>query len=306
MFEGTHTALVTPFVQDHLDEAAFVQLIEAQISGGINGIVPVGTTGESPTLNNEEHHRVIELAVKAAKGRCKVIAGTGSNSTSEAVSLTCEAERIGADAALIVAPYYNKPTQAGLLAHYSAIAQATKLPIMLYSIPGRCGIEIGVETVVALAQKHSNIVAIKEAGGSVERVSQLRSVLPDSFEILSGDDSLTLPFMSVGAVGVVSVASNLIPAEVCTLAKTALVGDYLAAKAQHYKLYTLFKELFVESNPAPVKYALSVSRDIKPVNCNASRALSTVSGVLLDVVSEGISLLFMVSSTLSRALLLAR
>jgi 4-hydroxy-tetrahydrodipicolinate synthase len=264
MFEGTHTALVTPFLQDHLDEAAFVQLIEAQISGGISGIVPVGTTGESPTLNNEEHHRVIELAVKTAKGRCKVIAGTGSNSTSEAVSLTIEAERIGADAALIVAPYYNKPTQAGLFAHYSAIAQATKLPIMLYSIPGRCGIEIGVETVVDLAQKHSNIVAIKEAGGSVERVSQLRSVLPDAFEILSGDDSLTLPFMSVGAVGVVSVASNLIPAEVCILTKAALTGDYAGARAQHYKLYTLFKELFVESNPAPVKYALSLLDKMHP------------------------------------------
>lgn len=264
MFEGTHTALVTPFLQDRLDESAFVQLIEAQISGGINGIVPVGTTGESPTLNNEEHHRVIELAVKTAKGRCKVIAGTGSNSTSEAISLTCEAERIGADAALIVAPYYNKPTQAGLLAHYSAIAQATKLPIMLYSIPGRCGIEIGVETVVALAQKHPNIVAIKEAGGSVERVSQLRSVLPAAFEILSGDDSLTLPFMSVGAVGVVSVASNLIPAQVGTLVKAALAGDYAGARAQHYKLYTLFKELFVESNPAPVKYALSLLGGMRP------------------------------------------
>lgn len=264
MFEGTHTALVTPFHQDHLDETAFVQLIEAQISGGITGIVPVGTTGESPTLDHQEHGRVIEIAVKTAKGRCKVLAGTGSNSTSEAVALTCEAERLGADGALIVAPYYNKPTQAGLFTHYSEIAKATKLPIMLYSIPGRCGIEIGVETVVALAEKHSNIVAIKEAGGSVERVSQLRAVLPDAVEVLSGDDSLTLPFMSVGAVGVVSVASNLIPAEVSSLVKSALAGDYASARKQHYKLYTLFKELFVESNPAPVKYALSLLGKIHP------------------------------------------
>ncbi len=264
MFEGTHTALVTPFLQDHFDETAFVRLIEAQISGGITGIVPVGTTGESPTLDHQEHHRVIESAVKTAKGRCKVIAGTGSNSTSEAVDLTCEAERLGADAALIVAPYYNKPTQAGLFAHYSAIAKASKLPIMLYSIPGRCGIEIGVETVVALAAQHSNIVAIKEAGGSVERVSQLRSALPEAFEILSGDDSLTLPFMSVGAVGVVSVASNLIPSEVSALVKKALAGDYAAARKQHFKLYTLFKELFVESNPAPVKYALSLLAQLQP------------------------------------------
>jgi 4-hydroxy-tetrahydrodipicolinate synthase len=264
MFEGTHTALVTPFNQDHLDESAFVQLIEAQISGGITGIVPVGTTGESPTLDHQEHRRVIEIAVNTAKGRCKVIAGTGSNSTSEAIDLTCEAERLGADGALIVAPYYNKPTQTGLFAHYSAIAKATKLPIMLYSIPGRCGIEIGVETVVSLAEHHPNIVAIKEAGGSVERVSQLRSVLPDAFEVLSGDDSLTLPFMSVGAVGVVSVASNLIPAEVSALVREALAGNYAAARKQHYKLYTLFKELFVESNPAPVKYALSLLGKMHP------------------------------------------
>ncbi len=258
MFEGTFTALVTPFLQDRLDEAAFVQLIESQIHGGITGVVPVGTTGESPTLDHDEHHRVIELAVKTVQGRCKVIAGTGSNSTTEAVSLTCEAERLGADGALIVAPYYNKPTQAGLVAHYSAIAAATKLPIMLYSIPGRCGIEIGVDTVVTLAERHSNIVAIKEAGGSVERVSQLRAALPEHFDILSGDDSLTLPFLSVGAVGVVSVASNIIPDQVGALVKTALSGDYASARKQHFHLYTLFKELFVESNPAPTKYALSL------------------------------------------------
>ncbi|NBV85656.1 MAG: 4-hydroxy-tetrahydrodipicolinate synthase [Verrucomicrobia bacterium] len=263
MFEGTFTALVTPFLNQLFDEAAFIQLIEAQIESGITGIVPVGTTGESPTLDYEEHHRVIELAVQTARARCKVIAGTGSNCTKEAVALTCEAERLGADAALIVAPYYNKPTQAGLLAHYSAIAEATRLPIMLYSIPGRCGIEIGVETVEALARRHSNIVALKEAGGSVERVSQLRSVLPESFELLSGDDSLTLPFLSVGAVGVVSVASNVAPKAVVDLVKTALSGDYATARRMHYRLYSLFKELFVESNPAPAKYALSLMGRMK-------------------------------------------
>ena len=257
MFEGTFTALVTPFLDQHLDEAAFEELIETQISAGITGIVPVGTTGESPTLDYDEHHRVIELAVQIAKGRCKVIAGTGSNCTKEAVELTAEAERLGADAALVVAPYYNKPTQSGLIAHYSAIAEATKLPIMLYSIPGRCGIEISVETVVTLAKQHSNIVALKEAGGSVERISQLRSVLPEAFQLLSGDDSLTLPFLSVGAVGVVSVASNVVPASVVELVKTALSGNYSSARAQHFHLYPLFKELFVESNPAPAKFALA-------------------------------------------------
>ena len=264
MFEGTFTALVTPFVQDHLDEAAFTRLIENQLSAGITGVVPVGTTGESPTLNNAEHHRVIALAVKTVAGRCKVIAGTGSNSTAEAVNLTVEAERLGADAALIVAPYYNKPTQAGLLAHYGAIASAVKLPIMLYSIPGRCGIEIGVETVVTLAERHPNIVAIKESGGTVERVSQLRAALPASFEILSGDDSLTVPFMSVGACGVVSVASNVVPAEVVALVNAALAGDYATARKHHFHLYPLFKELFVESNPAPTKYALSLLGRMHP------------------------------------------
>jgi 4-hydroxy-tetrahydrodipicolinate synthase len=264
MFEGTFTALVTPFVQDQLDEAAFARLIEAQLSAGVTGVVPVGTTGESPTLNNKEHHRVIELAVKTVGGRCKVIAGTGSNSTAEAVNLTVEAERLGADAALIVAPYYNKPTQAGLVAHYGAIASAVKIPIMLYSIPGRCGIEIGVDTVATLAERHSNIVAIKEAGGSVERVSQLRAALPAAFEILSGDDSLTIPFMSVGACGVVSVASNVAPARVAALVDAALAGDYTAARNHHFELYPLFKELFVESNPAPAKYALSLLGQMHP------------------------------------------
>jgi 4-hydroxy-tetrahydrodipicolinate synthase len=264
MFEGTFTALVTPFVQDQLDEAAFARLIEVQLSAGVTGVVPVGTTGESPTLNNEEHHRVIALAVKTVAGRCKVIAGTGSNSTAEAVNLTVEAERLGADAALIVAPYYNKPTQAGLVAHYGAIASAVKIPIMLYSIPGRCGIEIGVDTVATLAERHPNIVAIKEAGGSVERVSQLRAALPAAFEILSGDDSLTVPFMSVGACGVVSVASNVAPARVAALVDAALAGDYTAARKHHFELYPLFKELFVESNPAPAKYALSLLGQMHP------------------------------------------
>jgi 4-hydroxy-tetrahydrodipicolinate synthase len=264
MFEGTYTALVTPFLQGKLDEAAFSRLIESQLAAGVTGVVPVGTTGESPTLDNQEHHRVIELAVHTVAGRCKVIAGTGSNSTAEAVNLTVEAERLGADAALVVAPYYNKPTQAGLLSHFGEIAASVKIPIMLYSIPGRCGIEIGVETVATLAERYSNIVALKESGGSVERVSLLRAALPRTFDILSGDDSLTLPFMSVGACGVVSVASNLAPGPVAALVKAALAGDYETARAQHFHLYPLFKELFVESNPAPVKHALSLLGKLQP------------------------------------------
>ena len=193
-FAGAHTALVTPFKDGSLDESALIRLIETQIQAGISGIIPVGTTGESPTLSHEEHHRVIEIAVKAVAGRALVIAGTGSNATSEAVELTVEAEKLGADAALIVAPYYNKPSAEGLYRHFKSVADAVSIPIVLYSIPGRCGIEIPVSVVARLAAECANIVAIKEAGGSVERVNQLRAALPESFEILSGDDSLTLPF----------------------------------------------------------------------------------------------------------------
>jgi 4-hydroxy-tetrahydrodipicolinate synthase len=257
MFRGTYTALVTPFRNDQIDEAAFAQLIEFQIENEITGIVPVGTTGESPTLDHDEHTRVIALAVQAARGRCKVIAGTGSNSTSEAIALTQDAEKVGADAALLVAPYYNKPSQEGLFRHFKAIADATKLPVILYSIPGRCGIEIGVETCVRLAAACANIVAIKEAGGSVERVSQLRQALPETFDILSGDDSLTIPFMSVGAVGVISVASNLIPREIVQLVRAFEIGKADVAQKLHTKLYPLLKDLFIEPNPVPVKTALA-------------------------------------------------
>lgn len=257
MFEGAHTALVTPFRNNRFDEAAFAQLIEFQIENRISGIVPVGTTGESPTLSHEEHNRVIELAVQVAKGRCKVIAGTGSNSTDEAISLTVEAEKAGADAALLVVPYYNKPTQEGLFRHYKAVAEATKLPLVLYSIPGRAGIEIGVETVRRLVEVCPNVVAIKEAGGTVGRVSQLRQALPASFEILSGDDPLTLPFISVGGVGVISVASNIIPREVGDLVRAANSGNLAEARRLHEHWYPLFRDLFIETNPVPIKTALA-------------------------------------------------
>lgn len=264
MFAGTYTALVTPFENDQVDEAAFRRLIEGQIAAGITGIVPVGTTGESATLDHAEHNRVIEIAVKTAAGRCKVIGGTGSNSTAEALSLTVEAERLGCDGVLLVAPYYNKPSQEGLYQHFAKIARATKLPIILYSIPGRCGIEIGVEVTARLAREFANVVAIKEAGGSVERVSALRAVLPPEFTILSGDDSLTLPFLSVGAEGVISVASNVVPAEVVALVNAFLAGDPAKARALHFELYPLFKDLFIEPNPVPAKYALSLRGEMRP------------------------------------------
>jgi 4-hydroxy-tetrahydrodipicolinate synthase len=259
MFTGTYTAIVTPFKKSgQLDETALERLIKLQVKGGVDGIVPVGTTGESPTLDYEEHIRVIELAVKFAGGRVKVLAGTGANSTSEAIYLTKAAEEVGADGSLQVAPYYNKPTQAGLYQHFRAIANATELPLVLYSIPGRCGIEIGVDTVKHLAGECPNIVAIKEAGGSCDRVSQLRAALGRHFNILSGDDSLTLPFMSVGAEGVISVASNLIPREVCHMVDYFRSGRPDAALKLHAKYYPLFKDLFIETNPVPVKAALAL------------------------------------------------
>src|SRR3984893_7529557 len=200
MFRGTFTALVTPFRKEDVDLAAFEKLIEAQIAAGIDGVVAVGTTGESPTLSHQEREQVIGTAVKVSKGRCNVLAGTGSNSTQHAVADTKAAEKLGVDSALLVAPYYNKPSQEGLFRHFQTIAQSTTLPIMLYNIPGRCGVDIGADTVVRLAEACPNIVSIKEASGSVERVSELRARLPDSFAIFSGDDSLTLPFMAAGAV----------------------------------------------------------------------------------------------------------
>jgi len=263
-FAGTHTALVTPFRNGAFDADAFRSLIEAQIAGGVEGIVPVGTTGESPTVTHEEHTEIIRVAVETARGRCQVIAGTGSNSTAEAIDLTIEAEKLGATAALLVAPYYNKPSQEGLYRHFKAIASAVKIPIVLYSIPGRCGIEIGVETTVRLAKDCPNITCIKEAGGTVERVSALRQALPDSFEIVSGDDSLTLPFLSAGAVGVISVASNYIPREVSDLVRSWLSGRIQEASAAHRRLYPLFKDLFIEPNPVPVKYALALRGVMTP------------------------------------------
>jgi len=265
MFAGTHTAIVTPFKNGQIDEAALKQLIDDQFAGGVTGVVPCGTTGESPTLDYEEHERVVKLTVEFAAGRGVVMAGTGSNSTREAVQMTEEAEAAGATAILQVAPYYNKPTPEGLFQHFKAVAQATKLPIMLYSIPGRSGIEIGVDVVARLVEACPNICAMKEAGGTPERVNQMRLALPHSFEILSGDDSLTLPFMSVGAVGVVSVASNIIPGPVSEMVQLALQGRYLEARAIHERYYPLLAAfLKLSTNPIPIKTAMGLAGKIDP------------------------------------------
>jgi len=267
MFAGVHTALVTPFTgHGHsIDTDAFCALIDRQFESGAAGVVPVGTTGESPTLSHEEHVRVIELAVQHTSKRGLVIAGTGSNSTDEAITLTQAAEKAGSDAALLVAPYYNKPSQEGLFQHYRLIAEATELPLMLCSIPGRCGVAIEVETVARLAEACPKIRALKEAGGNAERVSQLRAVLPDDFEILSGDDSLTIPFMALGASGVVSVASNLIPGPLVELVNAMNEGHLADAQAIHQRYYPLFSAfLKLDINPVPIKTALGIAGHCEP------------------------------------------
>jgi 4-hydroxy-tetrahydrodipicolinate synthase len=263
MFTGTYTAIVTPFRRGGIDEPALERLIKNQIKAGVDGIVPVGTTGESPTVTYEEHIHLISLSVNYAAGRIKVLAGTGGNSTREAVYLTREAEKAGADGSLQVAPYYNKPSQEGLFQHFREVARQTKLPIVLYSIPGRCGIEIGVETVKRLAGACKNIIGIKEAGGNADRVSQLRAALGPRFEILSGDDALVLSFMAVGAQGVVSVASNVIPRQVAQMVEAFSTGKIQQALKLHQKYYPVFKDLFIETNPVPVKAALAMLGQIE-------------------------------------------
>ncbi|HMP76956.1 MAG TPA: 4-hydroxy-tetrahydrodipicolinate synthase [Kiritimatiellia bacterium] len=255
MWSGAYTAIVTPFTRDgEVDYERFKELVEFQIEGGIDGIVPVGTTGESPTLDYVEHERVIEAAIEAARGRVKIIAGTGANSTAEALELTKHAKDAGADATLQVTPYYNKPNALGLTRHFSAVADLG-LPVVLYNVPGRTGKEIPIDVVVELS-KHPSVVAIKEAAGSVDRVSQIRTQC--DLAVLSGDDSLTLPMMSVGGVGVISVASNVAPRAVSDLVHHALGGRWAEARALHLKYYRLFADLFMDTNPIPVKTALAL------------------------------------------------
>lgn len=267
MYRGAYTAIVTPFLADgSIDEQSLEALVELQIEAGIDGIVPVGTTGESPTLSHEEHNRVIELVVKFVNGRCSVIAGTGSNSTDEAISLTKEAREIGAQASLQVAPYYNKPTQEGLYQHFHAIAQLGGLPIIIYDIPGRTGVGVTIDTLVRLQRDlPDRIIGLKEATGTTDRIAQLRAFLGSDFSILSGDDGLTLPMMSLGADGVISVASNIVPREVRNMVHAALDGGFVIAREQNARLAPLFKDLFIETNPIPIKAALAMTRRIQEI-----------------------------------------
>ncbi|MGB9690888.1 MAG: 4-hydroxy-tetrahydrodipicolinate synthase [Candidatus Sumerlaeaceae bacterium] len=258
---GSMCAIVTPFRYGKVDQAAFAALIEDQIANGTSAIVPCGTTGESATLTHDEHHLVIDLAIKYVNKRVPVIAGTGSNSTAEAISLTRHAKQAGADAVLLITPYYNKPTQEGLYAHYMAIADAVEIPQLVYNVPGRTGVSIAPETVARLAQ-HPNIVGIKEASGSTDYVSKLASLC--DITILSGNDSMTLPLMALGAKGVISVVANVAPKHMSELVTAALEGHWVPARQLHYELFELMDVLFCETNPIPVKAALAMMGVISP------------------------------------------
>jgi 4-hydroxy-tetrahydrodipicolinate synthase len=256
MFSGAMTAMVTPFREGRLDESRLAEQVEHQIKGGIDALVPVGTTGESPTVDFKEHARVIELTVQYARGRVPVIAGVGANATTEAIELHQIAKRAGAAAGLSVNPYYNKPTQEGLYRHFITLADRVDLPIVLYNIPGRTGITMSAQTVARL-NEHKNIVAIKEATGSLDMTSEILSLC--DITILSGDDSLTLPLMSIGAKGVISVASNLIPAEIKSLTRAALNGDFKKAAEVHHRLFGFIRSLFLDGNPVGIKYAMKLA-----------------------------------------------
>lgn len=256
---GTWTAIVTPFgdAPDHaVDFDELSRLVEAQIAGGVDVIVPCGTTGESPTLSHDEHDAVVGHVVRVVAGRVPVVAGTGSNSTREALRLTSRAAEAGADGALVVCPYYNRPTQRMLVEHFARVADASQIPVVLYNVPGRTGVNLEAESVARIAERCANVVGLKEAASSLAQVSRTRDLT--DLPILSGSDELTLAMMAVGASGVISVASNVLPAEVCAMVSAALNGDFASARRAHARLFALFEGLFVEPNPAPVKCALKI------------------------------------------------
>jgi 4-hydroxy-tetrahydrodipicolinate synthase len=258
MFKGSIVAIVTPFHKGRVDEKKLMDLIEFQIKNGTSGIVPCGTTGESATLNFEEHERVIQIAIEQVKKRVPVIAGTGSNSTEEAIMLTRKAAESGADASLQVSPYYNRPTQKGLYEHFKAIANSVDIPIILYNIASRTGVNIEPETITRLAKDCKNIVAVKEASGSLDQMSRIRQLCGDKFQLISGDDSLTLPVLSIGGIGIISVVANIVPHDVAQMVAEFQKGNIKKAQEMHFRLLPLTKSLFIETNPIPVKTAMGL------------------------------------------------
>ena len=257
-FQGSIVALVTPFRSGKVDEAKLRELVEFHVTHGTDGIVPCGTTGESPTLSHDEHRRVVETVVETARKRVFVIAGTGSNSTAEAIDLTKHAERAGADAALVVNPYYNKPTQEGLYRHFRAVAESVALPIITYNIQGRTAVNVETDTMARLVRDCRNVVGVKEASGSLDQMSQVIAACGPDFSVLSGDDNVTLPLLAIGGRGVISVIANLVPRETSEMVHAALDGDWKRARDLHYRLFPLARAAFLETNPIPIKEAMAM------------------------------------------------
>jgi 4-hydroxy-tetrahydrodipicolinate synthase len=263
-FQGSFVALVTPFRNGKVDEAKVRELVELHVSHGTDGIIPCGTTGESPTLSHDEHKRVVEVVIEAARGRLKVVAGTGSNSTAEAIELTQHAELAGAAGALVVNPYYNKPTQEGLYRHFRAVAESVAIPILVYNIQSRTAVNVDTATLAHLTRDVKNIAGVKEASGSLDQMSQVIAACGPDFSVLSGDDNLTLPLLAIGGHGVVSVIANILPRETSDLVHAALDGDWKRARDLHYRLFPLARAAFLETNPIPIKEAMAMAGMLEP------------------------------------------
>jgi len=263
-FQGSFVAMVTPFRNGKVDEAKVRELVEFHTSHGTDGLIPCGTTGESPALSHDEHRRVVELVVETAQGRIPVIAGTGSNSTAEAIDLTRHAERAGAAGALVVNPYYNKPTQEGLYRHFRAVAESVAIPILVYNIQSRTAVNVETATLERLVRDARNVVGVKEASGSLDQMSQVVAACGPDFSVLSGDDNLTLPLLAIGGHGVISVIANIVPRETAEMVHAALDGDWKRARELHYKLFPLARAAFLETNPIPIKEAMAMASMIEP------------------------------------------
>jgi 4-hydroxy-tetrahydrodipicolinate synthase len=263
-FQGSFVALVTPFRNGKVDEAKLRELVELHVANGTDGLIPCGTTGESPSLNHDEHRRVVEIVIEAARGRIRVVAGTGSNSTSEAIDLTKHAEQAGAAGALVVNPYYNKPTQEGLYRHFRAVAESVGIPVLVYNIQSRTAVNVETDTMARLARDVRNIVGVKEASGSLDQMSQVIAACGPDFSVLSGDDNITLPLLAIGGSGVVSVIANIVPRETADLVHAALDGDWKRARDLHYRLFPLARAAFLETNPIPIKEAMAMAGMIEP------------------------------------------
>jgi 4-hydroxy-tetrahydrodipicolinate synthase len=263
-FQGSFVALVTPFRDNRVDEAKLRELVEFHVANGTDGLIPCGTTGESPTLSHDEHRRVVEVVIEAARKRIPVVAGTGSNSTAEAIDLTRHAERAGASGALVVNPYYNKPTQEGLYRHFRAVAESVAIPIITYNIQGRTAVNVETATMARLARDCRNVVGVKEASGSLDQMSQVIAACGPGFAVLSGDDNVTLPLMAIGGHGVVSVIANIVPRETADMVHAALEGDFKRARDLHYRLFPLARAAFLETNPIPIKEAMAMAGMLEP------------------------------------------